>query len=564
MNKKYIILLTTIIVSIIFISALGGRAARASGPSAEARWEATIQLDPEAARLAIQDRAAWTEALRIAGISTEMHDGLLSMSGQRDLDQLSTTLYDAISPWTDFLGGGVDLEIYIPSDGETITLNLEARNSTGYLWQVVGGDFTRQGESSFIMRSRGKGTPYIQSIRLSPTRTGDSAIKLTYRRPWEPISESHAKVTIWLRGSVTQIDLSDPTPSVVSKAEPPSEKETNAYASLDEIKTALPTHWDWRTKGIVPPVRDQGSCGSCWAFGTVGVMESAVKKGGGPLPNLSEQYLISCNKDGWGCKGGLTATKYHFDTLGKFQSLPGAVLESTKPYIAGDGICTKAYSHPYKASGWQFITPDEWSMPTTLQIKNAIYTYGPITAGVCVDNGWSYYSGGVYNPPAGTADNVCGGYTNHQIVLVGWDDATYSWILRNSWGSSWGEAGYMRIRWDAAGLKSRVGEGTSWVRYVDPTVPVLVSPSGIITDTTPTFKWKKVAGATQYRFQVYRGTTLVYTKIAGSTTCGLTYCGKTPAVVLPSNKYKWRAQAAVGGVWKTYSSFKTFTVAPPP
>jgi C1A family cysteine protease len=308
------------------------------------------------------------------------------------------------------------------------------------------------------------GVPSIQTIRLSATRTGDTFIHLLYHRPWEATTETHAQVNIWMTGATSMIELSDPTPAAVLAKESTSNDGTDPYAMLDEIKTALPASFDWRTQGIVPAVRNQGGCGSCWAFGTVGVMESAVIKGGGPMTDLSEQFLVSCNKDGWDCNGGLTATKYHYNVLGLNQSAAGAVLETSKPYTATNGSCTDVYSHPYKASGWQFITGSEWTMPTNDQLKTAIYTYGPVTAGVCADNGWNSYSGGVYNP----LSNQCSGSTNHQIVLVGWDDATQSWILRNSWGSGWGESGYMRIRYDPAGTKSRVGEGTSWVRYTLP------------------------------------------------------------------------------------------------
>ena len=120
-------------------------------------------------------------------------------------------------------------------------------------------------------------------------------------------------------------------------------------------------------------------------------------------------------------------------------------------------------------NGWEFITVGEFTMPTNEQLKNAIYTYGPVTAGVCTDADWPDYSGGVYVTPS----NTCEGSTDHQIILVGWDDSTESWILRNSWGATWGENGYMRIKYDPDGLTSRAGEGTSWVTYTKPPRPSL-------------------------------------------------------------------------------------------
>jgi C1A family cysteine protease len=298
-----------------------------------------------------------------------------------------------------------------------------------------------------------------------PKSTGNIKVHLRYVRLFEPDTALHAQLNILLPESLDIIDLTDPTPKVSlikEDANGADETEVDVYENLPENK-GLPTSWDYRTRGIVPAVRDQGSCGGCWSFGTVGVMESAIKKAGGPLTDLSEQFLISCNSSGWDCDGGLTAHKYHYNTLSKNQTQIGAVLESVKPYTATNGTCSVTYNHPYRLSNWTFITGSEWTMPTVTQIKNAIYAYGPITAGVCVGPAFSSYSGGVFS----TNETVCNGSTNHQIILVGWDDATSSWILRNSWKSSWGENGYMRIRWNT----SRVGEGTSWVTTPGATPP---------------------------------------------------------------------------------------------
>jgi C1A family cysteine protease len=103
-------------------------------------------------------------------------------------------------------------------------------------------------------------------------------------------------------------------------------------------------------------------------------------------------------------------------------------------------------------------------VPTVDQIKYAIATYGPVTAGICAGRAFDYYSGGIFSTDE-TAN--CQGtdflpfQTNHQIILVGWNDAGGYWILRNSWGSYWGEDGYMKIAYNT----SHVGEGTSWVTW---------------------------------------------------------------------------------------------------
>jgi Papain family cysteine protease len=176
------------------------------------------------------------------------------------------------------------------------------------------------------------------------------------------------------------------------------------------------------------------------------------------------------------------------------------VLEGDDPYTPQDIKCSTAYNHPYKLSGWQFIVSSEFTMPTVEQIKNAIYTYGPVTAGVCADNGWYSYTSGVYTPTR----NDCQGSTDHQIILVGWEDANQSWILRNSWGSSWGENGYMHIHWDASGTTSRVGEGTSWVAWTSPgPVPFgknNPASASFNQPTDPVLSWGASSDATTYEY----------------------------------------------------------------
>jgi len=94
-------------------------------------------------------------------------------------------------------------------------------------------------------------------------------------------------------------------------------------------------------------------------------------------------------------------------------------------------------------------------------------------------------------------------------------------------------------------------------------VPTPLTPGGTITDTTPTYEWTKVDGATRYRFKLKEGTTLIYTDTLAASACGATTCTKTPSTVLAASSYKWKVQAKVGGVWGAYSAFKKFTVSVP-
>ncbi len=378
---------------------------------------------------------------------------------------------------------------------------------------------------------------------------------MVYRRSFEKNIPVHAHLQLNLDSTISVLEINDPTPKELKSSNYAVANGSNDPFAELHLKS-LPAFWDWRTSGIVPSVRDQGACGSCWAFGTVSVMESAVRKGGGPLVDLSEQFLINCNNDGWDCDGGLTASMYHTNTLGKSQNAAGAVLESIKPYTATNGSCAVALPHAYKSSSWQFIVADEFTMPTVDQIKTAIYTYGPVTAGVCAGSGWDSYTGGVF---ATDETSQCGGQTNHQIVLVGWNNNTQSWILRNTWGTAWGINGYMNIKWNT----SRVGEGTSWIRYVgtNPTGLTAYRPAGDTYAVKPTYSWSKMGTTASYKLRVKdvaTGTYPINGVTISSSYCNVTTnrCSYPSSTALIANKgYQWQV-AAGNGIYTSLMAFK--------
>jgi C1A family cysteine protease len=219
----------------------------------------------------------------------------------------------------------------------------------------------------------------------------------------------------------------------------------------------LPVAFDWRENGGCTPIRNQGGCGSCWAFSAVGAVECAVLINDAVSVNLSEQWLVSNCTDAGDCGGG-----WHTGALcylrGRGNCVDpcgdsGAVLESEFPYIASNGPCYCPYSHPYWIDGYAAVG-GRWDIE---DIKQAIYEYGPVSATVAVNSAFQAYDDGVFNASYE-------GTINHAIVLVGWDDNQGSdgvWFLRNSWGSWWGEGGYMRIEYGC----SKVGSGSTCVYY---------------------------------------------------------------------------------------------------
>jgi len=230
----------------------------------------------------------------------------------------------------------------------------------------------------------------------------------------------------------------------------PKDWKKNAVFETVKLREALPKSWDWReTLGSnLPPIKNQRSCGSCWAFGTVAAFEFAYSMKNKSVRQFSEQELVSCSSYG-SCGGGFFAHGYHVK--------PGAALSSDFPYVASNARCKPNLKHEDKLVGFKFLGSKNKN-PTTEELKAAIKQYGAIPVTVTANNAMSAYKGGIFTGCTAMP-------TNHIVALVGWgyDEKTkkeYA-IMRNSWGESWGEKGYMRMPWGC----SRLGEDATLVEY---------------------------------------------------------------------------------------------------
>ena len=371
-------------------------------------------------------------------------------------------------------------EVQIPGD-TLLIIELESNPATGYTWEVVNLDSQVLKLIDNVLRASNKatqtastpllGAPQTQVLRFAGLRAGQSKVELVYRRPWEkevaPLKtySISAKVLAPFNGSYTPLEESEKQLAGVDSVEQPVQI------------LAVPASYNWCDQNGCTPVKDQGSCGSCWAFGTVGSLESAIKLIDGQTKDLSEQYLVSCNTDGWSCDGGWWAHDYHQWKKPAGEPDAGAVYETDFPYTATDGYCNSPYTHHEKISNWAYVGTSN-GVPSTDAIKQAIYDHGPVAAAVCVNTAFQNYTGGIFTGPSCTS-------VNHAIVLVGWDDVNQAWILRNSWGPNWGESGYMRIRYGV----SRVGYSANYISYEgtgpEPT-PTPIPPTPTPVPPTPT------------------------------------------------------------------------------
>lgn len=355
--------------------------------------------------------------------------------------------------------------------GESFSLTLPCNPSTGFLRQPDKDERLSISPAPIATRpiTHLPGSPAVCVFTAAALADGEATLALTHRRPWLEEQPLLRRVQITARSGDVRLAalasaLSWPLPAPL-ESQPIALPDPPQVATLPgEVAPAgpasFPRYFNWCDQNKCPPVRNQGRCGSCWAFATVGVMESAVLIARPSLNpanvNFSEQFLVSCNRREWGCDGGVVSHFYHANLPIVGEPMAGPVSEVAFPYQATEVPCNGPYPHRWQARAWNYVRPyDVLSVPSVDELKQAIAQYGPVAVSVYVGPRFSQYKSGVFATNEAGASNQ----TNHAVVLVGWNEDAQAWILRNSWGTNWGQNGYMLIRYGV----SNVGLAASYV-----------------------------------------------------------------------------------------------------
>ncbi|XP_042380640.1 thiol protease SEN102-like [Zingiber officinale] len=219
----------------------------------------------------------------------------------------------------------------------------------------------------------------------------------------------------------------------------------------------LPASVDWRTQGAVTPVKDQRQCGSCWAFSVVAAVEGINQIVTRELISLSEQELVDCDTGNMGCNGGWMDKAFRF-----IKNAGGITTEDTYPYTAQQGPSCNASQPVVTIDGYEDVPSNN---ETALQQAVANQ---PVSVAIDASGrDFQFYSEGVFTGSCGTS-------SNHAVAVVGYGetkDGTKYWIVKNSWGTNWGEQGYIRME---RGTPKK--EGTCGIA-MSPSYPIKTSPN---------------------------------------------------------------------------------------
>jgi C1A family cysteine protease len=340
-----------------------------------------------------------------------------------------------------------------------------------------------------------------------------------------------------------------------------SEVPNDVPEMSQDVGITPPATLDWRNNGgnFVTPVRNQGNCGSCWAFAATAGLESyAIIQRNQPGTNLdaSEQVLVSCTNFG-NCGGGSTynAANYIRDV--------GLPTETCFPYTATDASCSGACADRQTST---YKIGSIVSVPKTISdIKTALVNYGPLPTTMNVYSDFFSYRSGIYSYVSGS---FAGG---HAVLIVGYDDAGQYFIAKNSWGSGWGEAGFFRIAYSQLSSVTSFGSGT--MAYSTPpkvdSITLSIPNGGDSWDAgslaSRVITWNYLGDSTAYvKIELLKAGAVVSTISSSTPISSKSYSWQVPANLIPGTDYKIKITSTGNGIADSSNGDFTITTPIPP
>nr|ALJ75577.1 vignain-like protease [Babesia ovis] len=241
------------------------------------------------------------------------------------------------------------------------------------------------------------------------------------------------KVGVRQRGTLKVSGVSGGSTSLLEVSSAPADVSPDEGSALGPEEDI-----DLRRDGYMTPVKDQGKCGSCWAFATVGVLEPFFKHKRNTDVILSEQNLVDCVAECHGCQYGNSYFAY------EYARDKGLYRNASYPYSATCGTCTLPEGEPR-------FTLAKFGYSENPDLVQLLKQYGPLTVYVAVSTEWQFYGSGILDH--------CGEEINHAVVLagVGKDEHGPYWLIKNSWGTTWGEQGYVKLARGSSAFDSECG-----------------------------------------------------------------------------------------------------------